>query len=215
MKQIALYGAGGLGREVAAVLNTLTYCNPEGWELVGFFDDGRTKGEMVGHYGPVLGGMADLNAWPTPLCVALCFGSARTLEVVSGKITNPLVEFPNLVSKDLFVADSETFKLGRGNIIHGCCVFTTDVTIGSFNLFNGTVTVGHNTQIGDYNVFMPGCRISGDVTMSNGCLIGTMAFVKQGLRIPDGVTLSPLSPLLTNPKAHNTYVGNPARLFKF
>lgn len=215
MKDIAIYGAGGLGREVAAMLEYMTWNNPEGWNLIGFFDDGETCDKAVSTYGRVLGGIDALNAWPQLLCVALCFGSPKTLRAVRGRITNPNITFPNLICSDFFVSDQDTFTIGEGNIINGKCVVTTDITLGNFNLLNSSITFGHDVEVGDFNVFMPGCRISGEVKIGNENLIGAMAFVHQQVRIGTGVRLAPLSPLLTKPKDNSLYMGNPAKLQKF
>ena len=37
---IAIYGAGGLGREIACVLKKINMVTPT-WNLLGFFDDGE------------------------------------------------------------------------------------------------------------------------------------------------------------------------------
>lgn len=214
MKEIAIYGAGGLGREVAAVLDSMLDEN-ETWQLVGFFDDGIAEGTEIGGFGKVLGGIDVLNSWRTPLDVALCFGSGHITRIVRSKITNPLVSFPNLIDRSFIITDPMTFKIGTGNIIHGGCVVTTNVQIGDFNLLNGDVTFGHDVHVGCYNTFMPGCRISGEVTIGNECLFGAMSFVRQQLHIGNNVRLSPLSPLLTPPVDNSLYIGNPAKKFKF
>ena len=123
--------------------------------------------------------------------------------------------FPNLVSPDFKVEDKDKFSIGKGNIIKSSCRVTTNVHIGNFNIFNGNVTIGHDTIINNFNTFMPGVRISGEVVIGNRNLFGTMSFVKQCLKIGDDITLSPLSPLLSKPKNGCTYIGNPAKLFKF
>ena len=41
MKDIAIYGAGGFGREVACLLNAIN-ANDAIWNLIGFFDDVKT-----------------------------------------------------------------------------------------------------------------------------------------------------------------------------
>ena len=38
MRDIAIYGAGGLGREIACVLKKINMVTPT-WNLLGFFDD--------------------------------------------------------------------------------------------------------------------------------------------------------------------------------
>jgi len=214
MREIAIYGAGGLGREVASILGNLLN-EDESWKLLGFFDDGIPEGKQIGQFGKVLGGIEKLNSWETPIDIVLCFGEGRITRLVHSKINNPVVSFPNLIDRSFFISDPTTFRIGMGNIILGGSVVTTNVRIGDFNLLNGDVIFGHDVQVGSYNIFMSGCRVSGEVTIGNECLFGTMSFVKQQLRIGDNVRLSPLSPLLTNPKDNSLYIGNPAKRFKF
>lgn len=214
MKDIAIYGAGGFGREVACMINKINALSPT-WNIIGFFDDGKVIGSNVSHFGKVLGGMAELNQWRTPLAIALCMGAPVTLSIVHNKITNPLITFPNLIDPTFSVADKETFKIGFGNIIKGQCSVTTDVTIGNFNVINGFVNIGHDVSVGDYNVIMPGARISGEVSIQRLNLIGADSFIKQQIKIGENVTISPLSAMLTKPKDGNTYIGNPAKKFSF
>lgn len=214
MKDIAIYGAGGLGREIVALIERINQVSPE-WNLIGFFDDGKTIGDRVGNFGNVLGGIEEVNQWQSPLSVVLAMGTPHTVSVVRNKIVNPNIDFPNLIHPNFYISDKSTFSIGEGNIIQGGCVVTTSVTIGNFNLLNGTVTIGHDAVVGNYNMLMPGCRISGEVVMGNRNLIGSMAFIKQCLKVGDDVTVSPLSALLSKPKSGQTYIGNPAKIFKF
>ena len=69
--------------------------------------------------------------------------------------------------------------------------------------------------MGDCNVFMPNSKVSGSVNIGNENLIGACSFILQGLKIGNNVTLSPGSILLTKPKDGNTYIGNPAKIFRF
>ena len=55
MKKIAVYGAGGFGREVACMLRHINNIIPT-WDLLGFFDDGKIIGYETG-YGKILGGL--------------------------------------------------------------------------------------------------------------------------------------------------------------
>lgn len=214
MKDIAIYGLGGLGREVACMIAEINAVSPQ-WNFIGFFDDGAPESMIPSNHGKLLGNIDTLNNWPTDLCVALCFGSPKVIELVRNRITNPLISFPNLIASDFYIGDIDTFKIGEGNIIVGSCAVTCNVEIGNFNLLNGSVTLGHDVKIGNYNVIMPGTRVSGEVSIGNRNLLGAMSFVKQQLTIKDDVTLSPLSALLTKPKSGCTYIGNPAKIFRY
>ena len=166
MKDIAIYGAGGFGKEVACLIKkvneeTLT------WKLAGFFDDGKEKGMKVSHYGNVLGGIAELNEWDTPIDIAIAIGSPSIVQKIAQSVVNPLVYFPNVIHPSFNIVDTESFKIGRGNIIQRNCFVSCDVSIGDFNVFNGTVSMGHDDKIGSFNTFMPGVRVSGEVVIPN------------------------------------------------
>lgn len=218
-KTLAIYGTGGLGLEIAAMIEKINaserVAENQKWNLIGFFDDSEETGTQISHFGPVLGGIDRLNSWPDPLGIMLCFGTPKTLETVRNKIKNPLVSFPNLIDPTVGLDDPASLTIGMGNIIKARTGMTVNVKIGNFNVFNGNVIVGHDTEIGDFNVLMWGVHVSGEVKIGNRNLFGTYSFIKQQLKIGDDITLSPLSALLTKPKEGNMYIGNPAKIFKF
>ncbi len=215
MKDIAIYGAGGLGREVASMINLINEKHPDAWNLIGFFDDGEEKGKQVSHFGKVLGKMEDLNAWETELNVVLCMGSPKFLKLVRDKITNPNICFPNLIHPDFVTLDASTFSIGEGNIIKGYCSVACNVRIGNFNILNGSISVGHDSILGNYNVVMPGVKLAGGIQVGNCNLFGANSFVLQKLKINHGVKLAPCSALMHKPKNDSEYIGVPAKIFKF
>ena len=214
-KRIAIYGAGGLGREVAGGIQRINRAGMGNWELVGFFDDGKTKGYKVSHLGEVLGGMTELNAVDEPMALAIAVGTPVSRKMIHDRITNPNISFPNLISPSFRVLDPSTFKIGQGNIIQDNCSVTCDVIIGDYNVFNGSNVLGHDVIVGDFNVLMPGVRLSGEVTIGDKNLLGVDSVILQRIRMGDNVTLGAGSVLMTKPKDGHTYVGVPAKRFDF
>lgn len=214
IRDLAIFGAGGLGREVACMINSINGENLQ-WNIVGFFDDGIEKGTEIFNIGIVLGGLQELKNWSNPLNVVMCIGSPKVSHRIITALSNKNLSFPNIISPDFVIEDEGSFLIGQGNIIKSSCRVTTNVHIGNFNIFNGGINIGHDTTIGNFNTFMPGVRISGEVTVGDRNLFGSMSFVKQRIKVGNDITLSPLSPLLSRPKDGKTYIGNPARIFKF
>lgn len=215
MKDIAIYGAGGFGREIACLLRRINKAQAEPfWNLIGYFDDGVEKGTMISHYAPVLGGMAELNAWDKEIAVTIAIGNPSTVKKVVEKITNPLVEFPNLIAPDVAIIDPETFSIGKGNIVKDHSSFSCDVTIGDFNVFNGSDFFGHDAKVGDFNCFMPSIRVSGEVKVGNLNFFGVGCIILQQIKIGNEVRLGAGAVLMTKPKDGNLYIGNPAKKFK-
>lgn len=215
MKDIAIFGAGGFGKEVATTIDRINRKEPV-WNLVGFYDDGKEKGTIISHYGKVLGGVKEINETKKPLNVVIAVGSSDSLRNIRERITNPLITFPNIIfDNHLLCADRCDIEIGEGNIIQGGCWFSCDVKIGNFNVLNGLDVIGHDTIIGNYNVIMPCVKISGEVKMGDCNFLGVSSIVLQQLTIGNGVRLGAGSVLMTKPKDGCTYIGNPAKLFRY
>ncbi|MBQ7690514.1 MAG: serine acetyltransferase [Muribaculaceae bacterium] len=217
MKDIAIYGSGGFGREVACLIDRINKsCDEPEWNLIGFFDDSKETGYPVSHNGNVLGSIEALNDWPSPLNIVIAIGNPQAVRKVAQEITNPLIEFPNVIDPSFSICDAEAFRIGKGNIIQGRqCFASCDVVIGDFNVLNGSVVLGHDVKMGSFNVFMSNVFLSGEVVVGDCNLLGVGAIVLQRVKIGNNVHLSPASVLITNPKDGELYIGNPAQLFKY
>lgn len=211
MKDIAIYGAGGFGREMACAIHRFN-SKKATWNFVGFFDDGIEKGAH-NKYGKVLGGLQDLNRWNGPIDILIAIGTSLIRKSVYEKINNDLVHFPNFFS-DFRCADTDNYFLGKGNIILGT-FFSCNVRGKDFNVFNGGVVLGHDVEIGSYNTFMPGTRVSGDVKIEDENFFGVGSIILQGLHIGNRVRVGAGSVLMRKTKDDNLYIGNPAKIFKY
>ena len=215
MKDIAIFGAGGFGKEVACLINRINEETHQ-WTFIGFFDDNATiKNQMISHFGKCLGTIDDLNAYDKDLCVAIAIGNPKVTRMIVEKIINPLISFPNLIHPTAKCTDEKTFIIGKGNIVQGGCAFSCDVKIGDFNVLNGSIVFGHDDKIGSFNTFMPAVRISGEVTMENENFFGVGSIVLQQIKIGNGIRLGAGSVLMTKPKDGELYIGNPAKRMRF
>lgn len=209
MKDLLIYGFGGFGHEVACVINHINKAVPT-WNVIGYIDDGVEVGTEC-KYGRVLGNCDTLNAWDKPVAVVVAIGSCKALEVVSKKITNPNVEFPNIVAPNVFYFDKESVTMGKGNIVTFGCRFSCDVSLGDFNVLNGNISLGHDVKIGNYNVLFPETRISGQSIVGNGNFFGARCFVAQCLTIGSNSRFGAGCYVLRKTKDGCLYMGNPAK----
>jgi sugar O-acyltransferase (sialic acid O-acetyltransferase NeuD family) len=211
MKDIAIYGAGGYGQEVACLIRQINEIKPE-WNLIGFFDDGKQVEDN--RYGKVLGDLKKLNEWGRPLSIVFAIATPSDREYLASKITNTLVEFPNIIAPNVNIFDKEAFTIGRGNLISFGCRLSYDVSIGNFNLLNGAVSIGHNVYMGDFNVLQPSVRILGKCKVGNSNFFGVHSIVLQGVNIGNNTRLGVLSVAIRNTKDDSLYFGNPAKVVK-
>lgn len=215
MKDLAIYGAGGFGREVACLIKRINEKEPT-WNLIGFFDDNpNLKGQMISHYAPCLGGIDELNAYSKSLDLTIPIGNPNIVKKIVDKITNHIITYPNLIHPSFKLADEKAFTIGKGNIIQGDCSASCDVSFGDFNVLNGGVVFGHDAKVGNFNTFMPATRISGEVHIGDENFFGVGSIVLQQIKIGNHVRLGAGSVMMTKPKDGNLYIGNPAAKFKF
>ena len=213
MKDIAIYGAGGFGREVACLIRIINEKNPT-WNLIGFFVVGIEKGTK-NEYGEVLGGITEVNNFSEPLAIVIAIGNPRIVSKIVSNITNPNIEYPNLISPDLIYLDENNITIGKGNIISVGNIISCNVSIGNFNILNWSNTIGHDVKIHDYNAFMPCVKISGEVCIGDRNFFGVGSTVLQQITIGDDTIIGANSLILRKTKNGMTYVGNPANIINY
>ena len=212
MKDIAIYGAGGFGREIACLIRLINESEKEiKWNFIGFLDDNEALWGTENTHGKILGGAEWLNKYDKPLAVAIAVGSPRAVTAIVGRINNPLVVFPNLFAPSVTFLDKDTLEIGQGNIFCSNCFVSCNVKIGNFNLFNGYIPIGHDVRIGDCNVVMPSCNISGGVVMGNGNFLGVQSVVLQYIKIGNNTRIGANSVIMRKTKDGYLYIGNPAK----
>lgn len=212
MKDIAIFGAGGFGREVAALIKQINKSEKEPcWNFIGFFDDNAELKGTRNEYGEVLGGKAELNEWKSPIDIAIAIGTPQVVKSIAEGITNPLVEYPNIIAPNTEFLDINNVKMGKGNILYVRCFVSTNVTIGDFNVLNATVMIGHDATIGNYNVFMPCVNISGGVKIGDTNFMGLKSSILQYLKMGNEVRVGAGAIIMRNTKDGLLYVGVPAK----
>lgn len=209
VKDIAIYGTGGFGREVACLINRINEVEPT-WNLVGFFDDDASLKGTRNEYGEVLGDSEVLNSMEGDLAIAVSVGSPQAVKAIVGKIRKK-VEYPNLFDPTTHIMDKRNFTMGIGNICTMGCSFSIAVRIGNYNTFNTNTGIGHDTVIGDFNSFMPNVNISGGVTIGDENFFGVKSTVLQYLKVGNQVKIGANTLILKSAKDGNLYIGVPAK----
>lgn len=212
MKDIAIFGAGGFGREVLALIKEINKVSPI-YHIVGFFDDGHAIGEMINGL-PILGKTEELNAWSTDICVAVSIGKPNIKKNIIEKISNPKVRFPTLIHPNVIIGDPDYVKIGEGCIICAGNMITTNIEIGDFVILNLGCTVGHDTVVRDYAAFMPSCNISGEVLIEEGVYCGTGVKIINQTSIGKYATIGAGAVVIKSIPGHCTAVGVPAQVVK-
>lgn len=73
--------------------------------------------------------------------------------------------------------------IGEGTFIAPQAVVSVNAKIGAHSIIHIHSSIGHHCQIGDYCAVLPGARISGNAMVEDFVMIGSGAFIFQGIRV--------------------------------
>ncbi|QCK15899.1 acetyltransferase [Mangrovivirga cuniculi] len=210
MSKLAIIGAGGLGKEIHSLIENINQVSKT-WDVIGFYDDGITKGtEVAGLH--VLGSIDELNEIDHSLAIVLAIGDPVVkFEVFDRLKGQPHLYFPNLVHPRADISDNENVQVGEGSIICSGVRITTDVLIGEFVLINLNTTIGHDVEIGHFCSIMPGVNIAGITVIEEKCLIGSGANLINGCQIAAEVKVGSGAVVTKDIASGKTVIGIPAK----
>lgn len=212
MRNIAIFGAGGFGREVAMLIEQINQ-KEETWNILGYFDDGVKVGtELYGY--KVLGGIKELNNLEEDLSLVFAIGDPKIKKKVIENINNSHLSYPILIHPSVLMGRKDTI-IGEGAIIAAGNILTVNINIGKHVILNLGCTVGHDTVIRDYSSFMPSVNISGEVEIGEGVYVGTGVKIINQLEIGAGTIVGAGAVVAKTLPANCTAVGIPAKPIKF
>lgn len=208
-KKIVLLGAGGLGREVANIIEGINR-REEKYELLGFLDDYSTADSIVGY--PRLGGSDWILEHKDEVVCTCTIGDAEAKARVQSELMKQGVRFESIIAPTATVA--KRVEIGAGCILYWHVGISIDCKLGAGVLLNDSVIIGHDTTIGDYTSIMTRSTISGNCQIGEKVDIGGHVFVIPGKKIGDGARVAAGSIVFSNVRAGATVLGNPAKRMK-
>lgn len=212
LRPLAIFGAGGLGREVVVLVHQINERQPT-WQLTGFYDDAPPSQDTL-HGLPYLGTSADLNQGTMPLHVVVAVGSSQSRAAVVAQLTSPHLVFATLVHPGVACAPYQNLQIGAGCIISQGCILTTDIILGQHVLLNLGCTIGHDAVLEDFCSLMPHANVGGAAHLERGVYLGTNATVINHVQVGARTIVGAGAVAVRNLPANCTAVGVPAQVIK-
>ncbi len=202
---LVVFGAGGLGKELYSLINTLP-----GWKIEAFLDHNAQVIQSLNGIPVLHPDMFFTKKSAQNLIIAI--GSPSIKKNIYEKVKQYRVEFPVIVHSRSILLNPETIRMESGTVITPGVTITTDVQIGKHVLINLHATVGHDVVIDDFTSVMPGAHISGKVKIGKAVLIGTGATILNGVTIGDGAIIGAGAVVTKNVEPGQKVAGVPAKL---
>lgn len=203
---LILVGAGGFGREVAALVEAINEHRPT-WNLLGFADDDPGLHGTSVMESPVRGDV-DWLARQTGYHFALTVGDGEARRTIADRLASTDVQPATLVHPAVSV--HRTVTLGDGAILCNGAAPTVDVHIGTHAVLDQRCTVGHDAVLDAFVSLRPGAHVSGSVHLKTGVTVGTGAVVLPGVTVGARATVGAGAVVTDDLPADCTAVGVPA-----
>jgi sugar O-acyltransferase (sialic acid O-acetyltransferase NeuD family) len=187
-RQLVIIGAGGLGREVAALVDDINNATatPQ-WELLGFVDDDPSKVGTSVACRKVVGSRAWLLDNPKVWAVLAVGNSSARLAMANEM---PGVKWATLVHPKTLMPSAFKPNIGNGAVIFGGAILSTDVAIGKHSLIYYGCTISHDVSLGSFTTVLPACNIAGNVQIGDRVTLGIGTKVAHNICIHPNTCLA-------------------------
>lgn len=211
MRQVAIFGASGFGREVMPIARQVWSTSCSFYNLV-FVDDSPPSSECNSH--EVLSYAEWLDRPASDRFINIAISNSLVRKQLAERCLADGVEFFDVCADN--VQKFDDVKIGEGAILCPFVTLTSNIHIGKHFQANLYSYVAHDCFIGDYVTFAPGVMCNGNVVIEDHAYIGTGAVIKQGrpgepLVIGEGAVVGMGAVVTKSVQPGITVVGNPAR----
>jgi sugar O-acyltransferase (sialic acid O-acetyltransferase NeuD family) len=210
MKKLAILGSGDLAIQITHLAQLIG-----NHTVIGYFDDFKTRGEMVGT-APILGAIADvIDSFQSKMFDELVIGIGyKHMEKRAALYEHfaPKIPFARIIHPSCIVDPSA--KIAQGCILYSGCVLDMNVFIdANCLLYNGCI-LAHDSQV------EKGCIFSPSVNIAGFCKIGPLVNLGIGTTVSDSISITEkvqtgAGTVVVQPITESgLYVGVPAKKIK-
>lgn len=200
---IAIYGAGGLGRELLHVLRDM------GTPCAGFIVDSRFPAPDTIH-GVSVYRSAEVFADDPSVRFVVALGDPLARARVAAELERLVgPRFATIVHSRAWIGGN--VSIGDGSIVFGLTSITADAVLGRHVLINPGTTIAHDCRLADFATLGPSCALAGGVIVEEGAELGVGVRVAPRVRIGRRAMVGAGAVCIRPVMADTTVAGVPAR----
>jgi sugar O-acyltransferase (sialic acid O-acetyltransferase NeuD family) len=211
MEDLIIIGGGGVGKEVALLVEQINDTSPT-WTILGFVDDNTQLYNTTINGYKVLGGISYLERMNDTYIIC-AIANYEVKKKVIDKINNKKIKYANIIHPSVYI--SKTNNIGKDVIIYPGVIMSTNISIGNHVIISPKCGIGHEAVIEDYCSLLWNVNISGNVRIGKGVLVGSGSTIIQSKCIGRGSIIGAGAIVVNNLPKDCTAVGIPAKPIKF
>lgn len=210
MKNIVIFGAGGLGREAAIMIGSINEKNPSKYNLLGFVVDSCYFKENTYINGvPLIGDFEWLLKNKENVSCVIALGNSIARKETFCRLKEHGVRIETIISPEVYVDPS--CYVGEGSYVGYRVVLSVNSHFGKGTFINTDTIIGHDTNCGEFVSIGPRVSIGGNCIIENLTEIGGGAYIVPKRKIGENSKIAAGSVVFSHVKKNTHVLGNPAR----
>ncbi len=206
---LAIYGAGGLGREIHELARIVDERESR-WNKCIFIVDGDAPDTICDC--KVYGYEQAKELYGNDLEIVMGIGEPATRMTLLSKIKADGISTPTIIHPDVHIPTSTI--VGKGVVIQVGCYISVGVTIKDYVLLQPQCAVGHDCILEEGSVISTFDSIAGAARIGKSTYIGMSVAVKELVSIGDYSIIGMGSVVFKDVPDEVIAIGNPARVMK-
>jgi acetyltransferase EpsM len=199
---VAIYGAGGLGREILQVLDDC------GIPCAGFVVDPQFPAPDAICGVAVHRSLTALAADHSVKFVIALGNPAARARVATALAQQIGSRFATIIHPRAWIAG--TVDIGPGSMVFGLSSVTADTSVGRHVLINPGTTIAHDCELADFATLGPSCALAGGVIVEEAAELGIGVRVAPRIRIGRAAVVGAGAVCVRSVPPGTTVVGVPA-----
>lgn len=205
--KLGIYGAGGLGREVLVLAQTIDE-HQKRWSDIYFIDDINPDREIKGI--PVLDFETVKKIKNIEIVIAV--GEPKVRLLLAEKVKSAELTLATLIHPDIRL--TACTNIGNGVVLCKNAFVSCDVVLGDNVFLQPTSNLGHDVVVGKNSIISSFVTLGGNCKIGSGTFIGMSAAVKEGILIGNNSIISMGAVVMSNIESDVIALGNPARVMR-
>ena len=211
LQRIAIIGAGGSAKDILVIVDAINEVELT-YDMLGFIVDAQygQPGTLINSK-PILGDFSWIKE--NPDVHLICgVGSPKDRRNLVKRAQKYGAAFCTLIHPLAVI--TPRMEVGIGTVIAAGCIFTTNIRIGDHVHLNLATTVAHDCVVENFVTISPGVHCSGNVTLKEGCFIGTGSNIIEKTEVGNWSTVGAGTTVIKNVPDNTTVVGVPGKVIK-
>ena len=181
MKTLAIYGSGGLGREILLLATKcLSVQTSQKIEQIVWIDDIRLETEYLGYKCFPFEDFIN-HCGPSETQIVCAVGEIEDRILLRNRIENYGYRLATLVADNAIDSDDSIFE--EGVVVFPNCILTSKIHLHKNVLVRTGVTLTHDDIIGENSVISHKATIAGSIAIGTNCYIGLGALIRDHVTI--------------------------------